>query len=198
MLRTVVALGAFCIGSVPFSYIVSRLFGHLDIRRYGSGNVGATNVVRNLGVKMGLLAFAFDFIKGLGACWLGYALVNLDFSAFCGILAVLGHCYTPWLKFSGGKGVATSAGVLTFLLPGLMPGLAVAFVAAAFLTRYVSLASITAAVVLPLLAALTRQPASLLAASLFLGVFVVWRHKQNIYNLRSGKESKIRKRFLLF
>jgi glycerol-3-phosphate acyltransferase PlsY len=198
MLKGVVALSAFFIGAIPFSYLVSRRFGHMDIRRYGSGNVGATNVGRHLGVRVGALAFFFDFAKGFGAAWLGYAAGSMAFASFCGILAVLGHCYSPWLKFSGGKGVATSTGVLAFIAPGWLPALAAVFVTVAFLTRYVSLASISAAAALPVLALVTRRPEPILVSSVFLSVFVIWRHKKNLLNLRAGREAKLRKRFLLF
>jgi glycerol-3-phosphate acyltransferase PlsY len=196
MARLVIGLAAFLIGSIPFSYIISECFGHVDIRQYGSGNVGATNVVRNLGMKVGLLAFGFDCLKGVSACWLGQTLVDPAFAALCGALAVLGHCYSPWLKFSGGKGVSTTAGVLVFLLPTWLPILAVIFVGVALSTRYISLASIAAAAALPFLAVFTHQPEYLVGFSLFLSVFVIWRHKKNIHKLRQGQESKIRRRSL--
>jgi glycerol-3-phosphate acyltransferase PlsY len=198
MLKVVILLAAFFIGSIPFSYIISKFFGHMDIRQCGSGNVGATNVVRNLGFKVGLLAFFLDCIKGMAACLLGYLLFDGRVAAVGGLLAVVGHCYSPFIRFSGGKGVATSVGVLLFLVPELLPFLAIVFFAVAIATKYISLASIVAAASLPLWALLLAEPDYLILDSFLLGIFVIWRHKKNVRNILSQREPKTRKRFLLF
>src|SRR5215471_19512313 len=151
-------LGSYLLGSIPFGYLAGRLAG-IDIRQAGSGNVGATNVVRVLGKKYGYPVFALDVLKGFGAVKISMLVapgVPLAWNSpeIIGILAaissVLGHLYPPWLRFKGGKGVATSAGALLALTPvATLIGVAI-WIIVFWLSRYVSLASVTAAVVLPM------------------------------------------------
>src|SRR5215471_18739564 len=151
-------LGSYLLGSIPFGYLAGRL-AETDIRHVGSGNVGATNVVRVLGKRYGYPVFALDFLKGFGAVMIAMLMAPgrppaWNSPEIFGILAamssVLGHLYPPWLKFEGGKGVATSAGALLALTPvATLIGVAI-WIIVFWLTRYVSLASITAAVVLPI------------------------------------------------
>src|SRR5262245_20652249 len=154
----VLLIGSYLLGSIPFGYLAGRLAG-IDIRETGSGNVGATNVVRVLGKRYGYPVFALDVLKGFGAVKISM-LVALGqppewnspemFGILAAISSVLGHLYPPWLKFQGGKGVATSAGALLALTPGpTLIGVAI-WVTVFLLTRYVSLASILAAAVLPI------------------------------------------------
>src|SRR5437016_10167575 len=154
----VLLVGSYLLGSIPFGYLAGRLVG-IDIRQTGSGNVGATNAVRVLGKRYGYPVFALDFLKGFGAAKISMLMApgpppEWNSPEIFGILAamssVLGHLYPPWLKFKGGKGVATSAGALLELTPvATLIGVAI-WIIVFWLTRYVSLASITAAVVLPI------------------------------------------------
>ena len=154
----VVLIGSYLLGSIPFGYLAGRLVG-IDIRKAGSGNVGATNVVRVLGKRYGYPVFALDVLKGFGAVKISMLMApgrppEWNSPEIFGILAamssVLGHLYPPWLKFKGGKGVATSAGALLALTPvATLIGVAI-WIIVFWLTRYVSLASMIAAVVLPI------------------------------------------------
>jgi glycerol-3-phosphate acyltransferase PlsY len=190
----------FClVGSIPTGYLLGRARG-LDIREHGSGNIGATNVWRVLGRNWGLLAFACDFLKG----FLPLFLVRVFFFAPAtswvvqlllvagGVAAILGHNYTPWLGFKGGKGIATSAGVFAALLP---PVLAVAFslwLVTVLVTRTVSIGSLLAAAVLPLAAAWFYPGQWLyLGFAAFAGGLAVWRHRSNIKRLLDGTEPRM-------
>src|SRR6476660_10605250 len=153
-----VSIGSYLLGSIPFAYVAGRLAG-IDIRQAGSGNVGATNVVRVLGKQYGYPVFVLDVLKGFGAVKISMLIApgrppEWNSPEIFGILAamssVLGHLYPPWLKFKGGKGVATSAGALLALAPvATLIGVAI-WITVFWLTPYVSLASVTAAVVLPI------------------------------------------------
>src|ERR1700757_1165783 len=154
----VLLVGSYLLGSVPFGYLAGRLLG-IDIRQAGSGNVGATNVVRVLGKRYGYPVFALDFLKGFGAVkismlialgWLPEWNSPEIFGILAALSSVLGHLYPPWLKFNGGKGVATSAGALLALTPVATVICAVFWIIVFGLTRYVSLASVTASAVLPI------------------------------------------------
>src|SRR5678816_6340 len=156
-LATIVIV-SYLLGSIPFGYMAGRI-GGIDIRKAGSGNVGATNVVRVLGKRYGYPVFALDFLKGFGAVKISMLMApgrppEWNSLEIVGILAamssILGHLYPPWLKFKGGKGVATSGGALLALTPvPTLIGVAI-WMTVFWLTRYVSLASVTAAVVLPI------------------------------------------------
>ncbi len=190
-------------GSCPNGYLVSRAHG-IDIRRHGSGNIGATNVLRVLGKNWGYLVFALDAFKGFAAVRIAFAigaamLAGIEEREIVGIAGglacILGHTFPVWLRFRGGKGVATSAGVLL----GLMP-IAVFSVLAVWLllfqfTRYVSVASIGAAVALPLFVIVYLRlkmltGASLLPFSILIAGVVVWRHRSNMQRLLQGKEQR--------
>lgn len=189
-----VGLLSYLIGSIPFSYLIPKWIGKIDIRLHGSGNTGTTNVVRTLGMKVGVLAFIGDFLKGLiptliGLIWLG------EIGGITGaLLSVIGHCYPVWLKFKGGKGVATSAGVMLVLLPDLFVMLLLVQFAVIFLTRYMSLASIISACLLPVLSFVFSKSMPLLAFSIALGLFVIYRHRSNLKRLIQGTESKLGKK----
>ena len=194
-------VSAYLLGSVPFGFLVAKTRG-LDIRTLGSGNIGATNVFRSVSKPLGILTFALDVLKGFcGVRLIPWAAASLThtsyegmaFPVFCGALAVAGHNWTCFLGFKGGKGIATSAGLLLGLSPA---GVGIAFAAwlAAFLTtRYVSVASITAAVALgvavwPL--HLRAHGAWYPAVLTLLAGVAVWKHRSNIARLRAGTESR--------
>lgn len=191
MSTVLTGLVAFLLGSIPTGYLVARAKG-VDIRRHGSGNIGATNVFRTVGRPLGVLVFLVDALKGFAAVWL--ALRWGGPSAWAGILAavaaIAGHNYTPWLGFKGGKGIATSAGVLIALAPWAVLAAAAVWFAVFFATRYVSLASICAAAAMPLAVAAGRGGAPLLAFAVAIAALAIWRHRSNIRRLRDGTEHR--------
>jgi glycerol-3-phosphate acyltransferase PlsY len=199
----VVVIGSYLLGSIPFGYIAGRIAG-IDIRNYGSGNVGATNVIRTLGKGYGYPVFAADFLKGFGAVKMSIMIatrVQSEWSSpeMFGIVAaisgVLGHSYPVWLRFKGGKGVATSAGALFGLAPiAAVAGVAI-WILTFWLTRYVSVASIAAAAVLPFIILITtwlsRTTGKLLFySSVCLAAVVIWRHRSNLSRLMRGTEPR--------
>jgi glycerol-3-phosphate acyltransferase PlsY len=195
-----IALGAFLLGSIPTGYLVSRARG-VDIRQHGSGNIGATNVFRTLGKPLGIFVFVIDALKGFAAVWLASRFGGG--SDWAGIVAavatIAGHNYTPWLGFKGGKGIATSAGVLLALMPWAVLAIAVVWVVVFKISRYVSLASICAAAALPVaVAALWSAGCGgngpLLGFSLVISALAIWRHRTNIQRLRSGTESRFERK----
>ena len=202
-----VAALSYLIGSIPSGYLTGRIAG-IDIRKVGSGNIGATNVTRTLGRRYGYPVFLVDFAKGALAVWVSILLTrraqpNLVSTEIYGIFAaiscVLGHVFPVWLGFKGGKGVATSAGTLFGLMPlAALIGLGV-WVVVFELTRYVSVASIAAAMVFPIaIFALTyaNQPNSLALFyfSLCLTAVVVLRHRSNLFRLARGTEPRFKRK----
>jgi acyl phosphate:glycerol-3-phosphate acyltransferase len=198
----VVIVGTYLLGSIPFGYLVGQFAG-IDIRTAGSGNVGATNVVRLLGKRYGYPVFALDFLKGFGAVKISMLIAtaaapNFNSPEIFGIIAalcsVLGHSYPPWLKFKGGKGVSTAAGGILGLIPvAALIGIGVWLIVFWF-TRYVSLASVTAAVVLPLLILVIswgKENAQVVFYfSVCVAVVVIWRHRSNLSRLMRGTEPR--------
>jgi glycerol-3-phosphate acyltransferase PlsY len=199
----VLLVGSYLLGSIPFGYFAGRLAG-IDIREAGSGNVGATNVVRVLGKGYGYLVFALDFLKGLAPVTISMLMApgrppEWNSPEIFGILAaissVLGHSYPPWLKFKGGKGVATSAGALLALTPvATLIGVAI-WIIVFCLTRYVSLASITAAIVLPIVILVVNSQNQnrgkpLVYSSACVGAVIIWRHRSNLSRLIRGTEPR--------
>lgn len=178
------------LGSIPFSYIVSQRLGHVDIRTKGSGNTGATNVYRVLGRKIGLIAFVGDFLKGVIAAIIGRLIAGPDGAAICATVAVLGHCMPFTLGFKGGKGVATSAGMVVATQPLIALVVFIIHLGSLKLFRYMSLSSIIAAILLPILAIMFSTSNIYIGCSLFLGAFVVWRHRSNIQKLLKGEENR--------
>jgi glycerol-3-phosphate acyltransferase PlsY len=200
MNTVVFILLAFLLGSIPTGYLVARAKG-VDIRQHGSGNIGATNVFRTLGKPLGVFVFVIDALKGFAAVWL--ALRFGGSSAWPGILAavavIAGHNYTPWLGFKGGKGIATSAGVLLALMPWAVLIIAVVWFLVFPFSRYVSLASICAAAALPLAVgalwfAGCDGNAPLLGFSLVISALAIWRHRSNIGRLRNGTEPRFERK----
>jgi acyl phosphate:glycerol-3-phosphate acyltransferase len=199
----VVVIGSYLLGSIPFGYIAGRIAG-IDIRNYGSGNVGATNVIRTLGKGYGYPVFAADFLKGFGAVKMSIMIATRVqsewsspemFGIVAAISSVLGHSYPVWLRFKGGKGVATSAGALFGLAPiAALAGVAI-WILTFWLTRYVSVASIAAAAVLPFIILITtwlsRTTGKLLFySSVCLAAVVIWRHRSNLSRLMRGTEPR--------
>ena len=196
----VVALAAYLLGSIPTGYLVAKAKG-IDIRTVGSGNIGATNAFRVLGKTAGAGVLIADGLKGYAACaWLCGALLHLlnvpaadaeTHRIVAGIAAVLGHNYTCWLRFKGGKGIATTAGVYFALAP-LAVSIAIgAWIVLCVATRFVSIASIAAAVALPAAVWFTKDSVLLGIATTALGSLAIFKHKANIQRLMAGTESRI-------
>lgn len=185
-----IAMG-YIIGSIPFSYLIPKWMGRIDIRQHGSGNTGTTNVVRTLGLKIGIVAFLGDFLKGIIPTAIGLILFSTLGGIVGGVFSILGHCYSVWLKFKGGKGIATSAGVLVVLMPVVLIILLTIQFIIIFATRIMSLASISSAIILPVLTALLHSNDQLLYFSVLLAVFIIFKHKDNIKRLLKGEENKL-------
>ena len=224
---------AFLLGSIPFGLIISRIKG-INIREHGSGNIGATNVLRVVGKKYGIICLVLDMLKGLIPTLIAISLIRYDgikqsmtiiqlapysqnfpmataqfFQVLAGLFAILGHNYSPWVGFKGGKGIATSAGVLIALMPAAVLVLLAVWLLVFSVSRYVSLASIVAAAALPLITHLgarfhhlhndPSQPTlweagtwnkSLMGFSILIAVLAIWKHRSNIQRLRSGTEHR--------
>ncbi len=189
----------YLVGSIPTGYLIGLSRG-IDIRRQGSGNIGATNVGRVLGRNWGLAAFACDFLKGFLPLYLVRRLAFHETDSWsvslllvvCGLAAILGHNYTPWLGFKGGKGIATSAGVLGALMPWVLAIALSLWIVAVLLTRTVSIGSLLAAAVLPVAAAWRYSGQWVyFGLAVFAGGLAVWRHRCNIQRLLAGTESRI-------
>lgn len=195
MLQTALALlAAYLIGAIPFGVVLTRLAGVGDVRASGSGNIGATNVYRTFGRRLGLLTLAMDALKGLLPVLMAGSL--LDFSttqvAMVAAAAFLGHCYPVYLGFKGGKGVATALGIYLVLSPWSVLAALALFAAILWRWRYVSLASVSAAAAIPLLVGLFERSWPLVLATLFISLMVIVRHRANIERLRNGTESKFK------
>lgn len=186
-------LGAYLLGSVPTGLLLARAFGDVDIRTAGSGNIGATNVYRTLGKKLGLLTLVGDCLKGLLPV-LAARMLHLDPSwvAAVGLAAFLGHIYTVFLGFKGGKGVATGLGVFLGISPVSILAAFIVFALVLFRWRYVSLASIAAAAVVPSLVAFFEKTPSYTLMALLVAALIIWRHRENIRRLRDGTESRFK------
>ena len=184
-------LAAYLIGSIPMGLIFGKLIWKKDLRRFGSRNIGATNAWRILGKKAGLLIFLFDFIKGQLGALLGACIVGTPGAMVLGgFFAIIGHAFPLFIGFKGGKGVATGLGVLSALMPSITAIVFIVWLALTLLTRYVSVASIVAALLAPILAACTKEPAEFFAFALAAAVIIVWRHKDNIIRLKAGRENR--------
>ena len=193
---------SYILGSTPTAYLVAKKIKNVDIRRVGSGNVGATNAMRAIGTRGGLIVLVVDILKGLlpvtiiaTLCLSGnYDANPLKIRCLFGFFAFLGHNWSCFLSFKGGKGVATAAGVFLGLVPGILLIAGGVWVIVVFATRYVSLGSILSAVSIPMLVIILNKPPQLVILSIALSILVVYRHKANINRLIHGVENKLRKK----
>jgi glycerol-3-phosphate acyltransferase PlsY len=192
MLSALVLVAAYFFGSIPFSFLVARAFGVEDVRRVGSGNVGATNVLRSAGRVAGGLALLLDAAKGAAASGLALWLVPGPplVPALAAVAAVLGHTYPVWLGFKGGKGVATGFGAFAPLAPEASLAATVLFLLTLAATRYVSLGSIVGAVSLAALAFVFGDSSFVTGAATFTAALVVLRHRSNLQRLWGGSERR--------
>lgn len=189
-----VSLG-YVVGSIPFALIVGRLAAGIDVRRAGSGNVGAANVLRTSGVAMAVCVLLLDMAKGAASVlWVARLAPGDSGPALAGLAAVVGHVYPVWLRFRGGKGVAPAAGVFSVLTPFALGPAALVFVVTVVITRYISLGSMLATLALGPLAWAAGAPAEATATAAAVGALIVFRHRSNIGRLRDGTERRIGQR----
>lgn len=185
-------LAAYLLGSVPFGYIIGRMRG-IDVRRYGSGNIGASNVMRILGVPAGILVLVLDALKGyigvIAMRMAGYDAPEL--LLLVGLCAVVGHTWSIFLRFRGGRGVATSLGVIIALAPAVAAVAFLTWVVVLILTRYISLSSVVAGAVLPIAMILFKQPGVYILGGFIIFILDVYRHVPNFQRLLTGTEPKI-------
>ena len=185
-------IAAYLVGSIPTGLLLAKAAG-VDIRSTGSGNIGATNVYRTLGRSVGVLTLVGDCLKGLLPVLLARYLQLPDiWIAAIGLAAFLGHVYTIFLGFKGGKGVATALGVFLGISPVSVGGAVILFVAIVWWSRFVSLGSICAAAVMPLLVALFDRRVPMVLMTVIVAALVVWKHRENITRLREGTENRFK------
>lgn len=203
----VLCIGTFLIGSIPFGLIVGKLFYGADLRSSGSGNVGAANALRSLGKTGGASVLLLDALKGLVPVWfapiwlamlLGEAThdwreiaTTIGLGGFIALIAVLGHCYSPWLRFKGGKGVATWLGALFGLswIAGLV--FIVTWLTVVIPTRYASLGSMIAAGLSPIVLWFVSHDLVVTLCAALVALLIIWKHRENIARLREGRENRI-------
>ena len=190
IIGSAVLIIAYLLGAIPFGYIMVKRAHGTDIRSVGSGNIGATNVYRKSrgsGIATLILDGAKGYVAVLVAAWLTD---DIRWQAMAAVAAILGHMFTVFLSFKGGKGVATACGAYLALSPQAVGLTMVIFIAIAALTRYVSLASVVAAMAFPLLVYLWGEPNEILATAIIGAVLIVAKHHKNIHRLLSGTENK--------
>lgn len=182
---------AYLLGAIPFGYLLVRLTTGGDVRAAGSGNIGATNVLRTTGRGAGVLTLLLDIGKGFAAVWLASRLTGGSaLWMSCAALAVMaGHTYPVFLGFKGGKAVASWVGAFLCLAPAALAATLVVFVVTVAVSKYVSLGSVLAAGLLPLaIWLISHPPLPVVAAALVAGAFIIWRHKPNLERIRAGEE----------
>ena len=182
------ALSSYLIGAIPFSFLISKIFGGKDIRNYGSGNVGASNVARVIGVRYGVFALLADVGKGALATIL---MMQFNLPLFIGGFAVLGHIFSPFLKFSGGKGVATSIGVIAVFSWKTGLALGAIWLITLAIWKIASLSSLTALTSSPLLIWIFGKKGPLFYTTIGIALLAYLTHRENISRLIAGKENKI-------
>jgi len=191
-MMTFVVLSAYAIGSVPFALLFARYWGAVDLRRVGSGNLGAANVLRASGVTAGLLVALLDISKGVVSVVIArYVSDQPAAPAAAGMAAIVGHVYPVWLRFRGGKGVATACGVFSMLAPmAIGPALSI-FALTVWLTKYISLGSVLASLALPPIAYIAGSPGPAVVAAWAAAALIVFRHRSNPARLQRGGEPRV-------
>lgn len=185
-------IAIYLIAAIPTGVLLTRLMGLEDVRSKGSGNIGATNVFRVAGKLPGILTLIGDILKGFlpllaVKLWLAPTPLQLGLA---GVVAIIGHCYPVYLRFKGGKGVATALGIFLVLDPPALLGACLVFLAAVAVTRYISLGSVLAATTAPLLTVLLNRPPSLIVCAFAIGALIIWRHRENLRRIFSGTENR--------
>ena len=185
-------IASYLIGAIPSSIVLAKLFSREDIRGSGSGNIGATNAVRLLGKKLGALTFLGDMLKGFLPVCAGTIIFHSPvLTALFGMAAFLGHLFPVYLKFKGGKGVATAFGIFLYLAPAVMLIEVVVFVLIVFLWRYVSLASLIVSTAMPFLLAAFSCPQPTVLLSIIMSLLIFLKHSANIKRLLKGTENRL-------
>lgn len=194
-MEQIVAIAAgYLLGSIPFAFLLSRRRG-IDLRKVGSGNVGATNVMRTMGVPAAVAAMCLDGFKGALAVLLAQRLTaGVGTPVWAGFASVVGHIYPIWLGFRGGKGVATAAGVFAVLAPVSLAIAGIVFVGAVSITRYVSVGSLAGTATLAAATAVSDAPVVVAAGALLTAILIVQRHRGNLSRLRAGTERRVGQR----
>ena len=188
-------LAAYLIGSIPIGFLVARAAGATDIRRAGSGTIGATNVLRTLGTGPAVLTLVGDIMKGYLAVRAARSIAPEVWAAAAGtVAAIAGNCWPVFLRFRGGKGVATGLGAFLALVPWAVGPAAVLWIAVTAVSRYVSMASLVACLSLPVAALLLGYPRHSVIAAAVAALIIVWRHRENIARLVSGTERRLGER----
>jgi glycerol-3-phosphate acyltransferase PlsY len=189
----IIAIG-YLVGSIPFAYLLSRRRG-IDLRAVGSGNVGATNVLRTSGVPMAVAAMVLDALKGSVAVLVVSPVTpGPGMPVAAGLASVIGHIYPVWLGFKGGKGVATAAGVFGVLAPAALGMASAVFVLAVWMTRYISAGSLAGAVALAVAAAASDVPATVAAGAAVTALVIIHRHRGNLSRILAGTERRVGQR----
>lgn len=192
-LELLVIVVSYLLGSVSFSVLLAKLLKGIDIRQYGSGNAGATNTLRVLGKGPAILVLLLDVMKGIAAVWLGAWVGGYGTwaPALCGIAAIIGHNWPLYFRFRGGKGIATTIGVMATIsfLPALIAGIIA--ILSIVITRYVSLGSLIFVALTPVFLLFTGFTQPELWTSIIIAVFAFWRHRTNIVKIVEGRENKI-------
>ena len=183
---------AYFIGSIPFALLLARRWGAADLRQVGSGNLGAANVLRASGVMAGVLVALLDIAKGAASVIVAERLSGgMAVPAAAGFAAIVGHVYPVWLRFHGGKGVATACGVFSILTPSAVPPALAVFLAGVWMTRYISVGSVLASLALPPVAYATGSSRPVVGATVAAAALIVFRHRSNLARLRHGTERRI-------
>jgi glycerol-3-phosphate acyltransferase PlsY len=199
ILLLLILAASYLLGSIPAGYLAGRLAG-VDVRQHGSGNIGATNVLRVVGKPYGFAVFVFDAGKGLAAVRLAYFVFSGAahpeyYAIAAAVVVVLGHSFPIWLKFKGGKGVATTVGAVAGLIPLAVIPAGIIWLVVFGISRYVSLASIVATALLPVVIAImlhlhVTSGSGLLYFSIAIALLITWRHRANLARLRAGTEPR--------
>jgi acyl phosphate:glycerol-3-phosphate acyltransferase len=193
--RLLGVLAAYLIGAIPVGYVVARLRGGVDIRRAGSGNIGATNVLRTLGKGPAIATLLGDILKGFAAVSVARAAdASPAWAAAGAVLAIVGNCWPVFLRFRGGKGVATGFGAFLALAPWATGPVVLVWVLVVATFRYISLGSVMACLCLPLGVAVLGYPWAYTAAAVIAAIIIIYRHRENLGRLLSGSESRLGQR----
>lgn len=193
IINVIILFVSYLMGAIPFGKIFSYCIARINIQEVGSGNIGATNVARSLGIKWGLITLACDVVKGaIPVFFTLYILKNEYLAALSGLLAIIGHCFPIYLKFKGGKGVATACGAFLIINPEAVAISIIIFIFVLFITRIVSLSSLIATINFPVISIFFGSPVILVYSSITAALLITYRHKENIYRLIKGEEKKLR------
>ncbi|MCT4661307.1 MAG: glycerol-3-phosphate 1-O-acyltransferase PlsY [Tissierellales bacterium] len=189
-----VVIAAYFLGNFSPSYLLGKIFKGEDIREKGSKNAGSTNALRVFGKKIAIVTFILDIVKGVLAVWIGKRLFGMDGAYLAGLFVVIGHNWPILLGFRGGKGIATTIGVMIAIQPLYFLISCLAGVAVIYITRYVSLGSITIVTLLPICALIFNRPfdGDLFSLCAMLAIMGIYQHRKNIERLRNGNENKLK------